>query len=181
MLCILVSLKGMIRVWGRKWISDYLFLRKYDNTPFPKKISCSRDVLNTYARASSKGKKVILVLCTHKTHCLNVHCFLCVKVHILCVTDKAFNKIIFSSLQYKYRRLWRPTIVTRPQMQADWVWAAGSAERDLKLQIWRQALQVGGLKFLHPAQLVDGADFAVEAAVVGDGACLIIINVGMAL
>lgn len=37
MLCILVSLKGMIRVWGRKLISDYLFLRKYDNTPFPKK------------------------------------------------------------------------------------------------------------------------------------------------
>ena len=105
--------------------------RKYDNTPFPKKISCSRDVLNTYARASSKGKKVILVLCTHKTPCLNVHRFLRVKVHILCVTNKAFNKIIFSSLQYKHRRLWRLAIVTHPQMQADWVWAAGSAERDL--------------------------------------------------
>ena len=119
-------------------------------------------------------------MCTHKTLCLNVHRFLRVKVHILCVTDKGFNEIIFSSLQYKHRRLWRLAIVTHPQMQADWVRAAGSAERDLKLQIRRQALQVGGLKFLHPAQLVDGTDFAVEAAVVGDGACLIIINVGMA-
>lgn len=42
-----------------------------------------------------RGKKVILVLCTHKTLCLSVHRFLRVKVHILCVTDKAFNKIIF--------------------------------------------------------------------------------------
>lgn len=28
---------------------------------------------------------------------------------------------------------------------------AGEVENNSKLQIWRQALQVGGLKFLHPA------------------------------
>lgn len=103
----------MIRVWGRKWISDYLFLRKYDNTPFPKKISCSRDVLNTYARASSKGKKVILVLCTHKTPCLSVHRFLRVKVHILCVTDKGFNKIIFRCA-FVWLLLWEAGLWQKP-------------------------------------------------------------------
>ena len=33
--------------------------------------------------------------------------------------------------QYKHRRLWRLAVATHPRMQTDWVWAAGSAERDL--------------------------------------------------
>ena len=36
-----------------------------------------------------------------------------------------------TSCRNKHRRLWRLAVAPHPRTQADWVWAAGSAERDL--------------------------------------------------
>ena len=47
------------------------------------------------------------------------------------VEELQFIGEIINEQECKHRRLWRPAVATHPRMQSDWVWAAGSAERDL--------------------------------------------------